>query len=110
MSGLLRDNLLDEMRTEISWLADAVTLLSDHLNLSSYTLCLLRNHVEPEEARSIERTLFVSFKDFDQLSFETVRTRVQDDFIASTQKPWTLPDELLKELINLKMKELRPQE
>lgn len=107
MSGLLKDELLNEMRVEMSWLMDAVIALADEMNLSSYTLCLLRHRVEPEEAQAIERIIFESYKDIDHLPFETIRSRVAKNFSDATQKRWFLTDELLRELIELKLSELR---
>lgn len=107
MSGLLQDDILNEMRIEMSWLMDAVIALANEMNLSSYTLCLLRHRVEPEEARAIERVIFENYKDIDHLSFEILRSRVVQDFSDTTQKPWSLTDELLRELVALKLSELR---
>lgn len=92
----------------MSWIINAITELSDHLKLSSYTLCLLRNKVEPEEARSIERIIFTKWKDLESTSFETLRLLISNEFTDSTQKPWALSDEVLKELISLKTAELMP--
>ncbi|MCU9975120.1 hypothetical protein FYZ35_03205 [Mobiluncus mulieris] len=108
MSGLLAKEIVNELRVEVSWIIDAITELSDCLKLSSYTLCLLRNRVEPEEAHSIERVIFIKWKNLESTSFETLRVLISNDFTASTQKPWTLSDEVLKELISLKVAELMP--
>lgn len=106
MSGLISEEIVNELRVEVSWIIDAITDLSDYLNLSSYTLCLLRNRVEPEEARSIERVIFVKWKNLESTSFETLRSLIGNDFTESTQKCWTLSDEVLKKLIDLKVAEL----
>lgn len=108
MSGLLREDIVDELRVEVSWIINAITELSDHLKLSSYTFCLLRNKVEPEEARSIERIIFTRWKDLESTSFETLRLLISNEFTDLTQKPWALSDEVLKELIKLKVAELMP--
>lgn len=101
MSGLLHDDILNEMRIEMSWLMDAVIALANEMNLSSYTLCLLRHRVEPEEARAIERVILRTIKISNHLSFEILRSRVVQDFSDATQKPWSLTDELLRELERL---------
>lgn len=106
MSGLIKEEILNELRVEVSWIIDAITDLSDHLKLSSYTICLLRHRVEPEEARSVERIIFTSGKNIESVSFETLRLRISKDFTDSTQKPWTLSDRVLKELLDLKIAEL----
>ncbi|MDO4412304.1 hypothetical protein [Cutibacterium sp.] len=108
MSGLLRDEIVNELRVEVSWISDAITELSDHLKLSSYTFCLLRNKVEPEEARSIERVIFTEWKELESTSFRTLRSLIIDDFTESTEKPWSLSDEVLKQLIEFKISELMP--
>lgn len=108
MSGLLKGETLNEVRVEISWIMEAITELSDHLKLSSYSICLLRNRVQPEEAQALERVLFFSFKDLGSIPFETLRSRVAQDFESSTNKPWTMCDDLLKELLDLKIAEIRP--
>ncbi|MDO4665096.1 MAG: hypothetical protein Q4A71_02650 [Actinomycetaceae bacterium] len=109
MSGLLRENIVSELRVEMSWVINAITELSDHLKISSYTLCLLRNRVEPEEARSIERINFTKWKDLESTSFETLRLLISNEFTESTQKSWALSDEVLKDLIDFKVAELMPQ-
>ncbi|MCS4536039.1 hypothetical protein [Corynebacterium sp. HS2168-gen11] len=108
MSGLLKEEIVSELRVEVSWIINAITELSDHLKLSSYTICLLRNRVEPEEARALERILFTKWKDLESTSFETLRLLISNEFTESTQKSWALSDEVLKELIRLKIAELMP--
>ncbi len=107
MSGLLKDELLNEIRVEISWLKTAVADICDELNLSSYVNCLITNHVEPEEAAAIERVIFQEFKVLNQLSFEELQSRIIASFEASYHKTWDLPDHLLKVLIELKTSELK---
>lgn len=108
MSGLIKEEIVNELRVEVSWIIDAITQLSDQIGLSSYTICLLRNRVEPEEARSIERVIFTKWKNLESTSFETLRLLISNDFTQSTQKPWTLSDKILKELIDFKVSELMP--
>ena len=107
MSGLLKDELLNEIRVEISWLKTAVADICDELKLSSYVSCLIKNHIEPEESAAIERVIFQSFKDLDRLSFEDLRSRIIASFEASYHKTWSRPDHLLQELIELKIAELK---
>lgn len=106
MSGFMRGELLNEIRTEISWLATAVTEISETLNLTSYHLTLLRYRVEPEEADAIERTLFFSYKELDSLDFSVLRQRVEKAFASATGKSWGMPDDQLKELIDQRITEI----
>ena len=108
MSGLIREEIVRELRVEVSWIINAIVELSDHFGFSSYATCLLRNRVEPEEARSIERIIFTKWKNLESTSFENLRSLISNDFTESTQKPWALSDEVLQELIDLKITELMP--
>ena len=68
MSGLIREEIVRELRVEVSWIINAIVELSDHFGFSSYATCLLRNRVEPEEARSIERIIFTKWKNLESTS------------------------------------------
>lgn len=107
MSGLIKENLYEEICTEISWLKQGILELSEKAGVNSYTLAILRNHMEPEEVQSIERVLFQNYKQLDSLSFAQLREKISKDFLENTCKEWLHEsDDILQEIIELKVKEL----
>ncbi|WIK63935.1 hypothetical protein [Gleimia hominis] len=106
MSGLIRDNLYEEIVTEISWMKNALVDIADKLQVSTYAVSLLRNRVEPEEAASLERVIFLNAKTIAEMPLAEVRSKIVKDFQSTTGKEWFLSDELLSELLEMKLREL----
>ena len=104
MSGLIKENLYEELCTEISWLKRCLVELSEKAGVNTYTVAVLRSYMEPEEVQSIERVLVRNYKQLDSLSFAELREKIAKDFFESTGKEWLCEsDETLQELIELKL-------
>lgn len=103
MSGLIKENLYNEIRTEISWIKHVLVDVADKMQVSTYAVCLLRNGVEPEEAASLERVIFLNAKTNLEMSFDEVRSQVVKHFESTTGKEWFLSDEVLSQLLELKI-------
>lgn len=107
MSGLMKEKITEEVLSEISWIRSAIVSLSDKLQVNTYEICLLRNCVEPEQAESIERVIFLHTLSIPNMSFMQIRQEIAQDFLSATGKEWGVTDQVLKELIELKLKELQ---
>lgn len=99
MSGLVKKNLINEMRAEISWLSRAVTQLAERAGVESYELTLLKYHIEPEVASAIEHVVFLMKVDTtlhdDDVFFQRVANRVEE----TVQTQYSLDEELDKEMV-----------
>lgn len=106
MSGLIGDRLYEELFTELSWVKTAISELSDTLHRDSYTISLLRNRVEPEDAQALEKVIFLTGRTIASMPFAEVRAKVVKEFSADTGKEWGLADNILQEILELKLSEL----
>lgn len=106
MSGLLSDELFEELSTELAWLKSAVVDLSERLQVNTYTTCILKHSVEPEEIQALERIIFLNALHIDTWPLECVKGQVAQRFFEITGKEWGLQDDVLQELLDLKLREL----
>ena len=55
MAGLLKDEFVSEVMTELSWIMRVIDDLCEKTGLETYESTLIKYRVQPEEAHAIEK-------------------------------------------------------
>ncbi|TCD54833.1 hypothetical protein EJ419_01680 [Alloscardovia theropitheci] len=99
MTGMYDDRFYEELRTGISWLSEAIAFLSEANGVESYEICLLKNKVEPEEAKAIENAFFLNARNANSLVDAEIERIVIDTFTKENPRfSWRMSRDVLMEL------------
>lgn len=99
MAGLLKDEFVSEVMTELSWIMRVIDDLCEKTGLETYESTLIKYRVQPEEAHAIEKFFGSHLQEIDALPLAEIRQKVAADFYETTGKPWHLADEILEKLL-----------
>ena len=102
----MNGNLDAEILTELSWIMSAIDAISSKIGVETYETTLIKYRVQPEEEQAISKFIAFHVQDLNSVSFDNVRNIVSKNFFDATKKNWTLPDDVLKKLIDLRRTEL----
>ena len=106
MAGLMKDMLADEMLTEMSWIMSAIEAICDKIGLETYEITLIKYRVQPEEEQAISKFIAFHARELDSLSIDDIREIVSRFFFETTQKQWSVSDDVLEKLVSLRRTEL----
>lgn len=106
MAGLMKDELHNEILTELSWIMNAIDTLSSRTGVETYEIVLIKYRVQPEEERAISKFLAFNLKNLNEFSIDDMRQQISTNFFEMTRKEWSLSDKVLKKLIKIRRDEL----
>lgn len=105
MSGLIKDNLISALMTEIAWLQDVVLELCNQLGYSSYTAHILKHRCQPEEIQAFEEAVFLLGPERNTATIEDLESRCITVFVEQTGKEWMMHRDVLATLFQLHLQE-----
>lgn len=106
MAGLIKENFKDEILTELSWIKNAINDISDRLKIETYEIALIKYCVQPEEEKAIDKFFVFNFKVLKKMKSYEKQELVSKYFFEMTNRKWTLDNDILDELIKLKLEKL----
>ena len=106
MAGLINNNLEEELLVELSWIKSVLVEIGETLNIHSFEMELLKNSIQPEEEKAINKLIALNFKKIKSLNTAERRNLLEKYFFSETGKTWTVPDEVSEKLIQLRLHEL----
>lgn len=106
MAGLIKENFNEEIVTEISWIMTVIDDLSSKYGIETYETVLIKNRIQPEEERAIDKFFVFNVKELENMQIEKIQEKIADYFMEMTKKQWSVSDEVVKKLIEIRKKEL----
>lgn len=109
MSGLVKQNIINELQTEVLWLRRVVVELSKRLGHTSYAAFILEQTLEPEEVAAFEQAVFRLGPGRRDVSIDDLEARCAEHFEKQTGKAWFMRKEVLTEMFRIHLDELYPE-
>lgn len=106
MAGLIKENFNEEIVTEISWIMTVIDDLSSKYGIETYETVLIKHRIQPEEERAIDKFFAFNVKELENMPIEKIQEKIADYFMEMTKKQWSVSDEVVKKLIEIRKKEL----
>ncbi|MGT2933105.1 hypothetical protein [Streptococcus catagoni] len=107
MAGLINDNFKEEILTELSWMMSALDDISFKYKIETYELILIKYRVQPEEEQVISKFIAMNNRTIQTFTIQEIQNWMSNEFLATFQKDWTISDDLVQKLIDLKSKQLK---
>lgn len=102
MAGLKKENLTNEVLTELSWIMNVIDDLCEKTGLETYQSTLIKYRIQPEEEHALNQYLFLHWRELDTLTTQDIRQGVAALFCEHTgKKPWSRPDDVLEKRVTL---------
>lgn len=102
MAGLIRDNLTEEILTELSWIMTAIDQISQKTGIETYETTLIKYRVQPEEEQTIDKFFVFNYNKLNTLQINDIQENLKEIFFELTGKEWTLSDEVVKKILQFK--------
>lgn len=99
MAGLIKNHFEEEVMTELSWIMRAIDTLCEKIGVESYEITLIKHRIQPEEEAAISYFLGHHARQLNTYSLNDMRQLIAKHFIETTNKPWTLSDDKLEQVI-----------
>ncbi|MEE3392959.1 MAG: hypothetical protein VZR00_06325 [Lachnospiraceae bacterium] len=106
MAGLIKENFEEELLTELSWIKSVLIDVGESLGVNSFEMELLKNYIQPEEEKAIDKLIALNFNKLKSLDMSERRKLLEEYFSGETDKNWTVPDNVSEKLIQLRLREL----
>jgi hypothetical protein len=106
MAGLINENFEEELLTELSWIKSVVVDIGEKLGINTFEIELLKNSIEPEEEKAINKLIVLNYKKIESLDIAERRKLLEKYFFNETGKSWNVPDEISEKLVQLRLEEL----
>lgn len=106
MAGLINENFEEELLTELSWIKSVIVDIGEKLGINSFEMELLKNSIEPEEEKAINKLIVLNYKNIKSLDIAERRKLLEKYFFNETGKSWNVPDEISEKLVQLRLEEL----
>lgn len=106
MAGLIKSELKNEILTELSWIMNAIDILSSKAGIETYEIALIKYRVQPEEEQAISKFITLHARKLDGFSTSDMQQVISEIFFEMTKKQWSLSNEVLEKLITLRRTEL----
>lgn len=101
MAGLQKENLTNEVLTELSWIMNVIDDLCEKAGLETYQSTLIKYRIQPKEEHALNQYLFLHWRELDTLTTQDIMQDVAALFVEHTGKPWSQPDDVLEKLVTL---------
>lgn len=95
MAGLIKENFVFEVMTELSWIKRVLAEVCENLEIDTYESTLLKYHVETEE----EGQMMNYRANFLHSPYEEIRALMAKGFEKAYGKPFGIRTEVLEKLI-----------
>lgn len=101
MAGLQKENLTNEILTELSWIMNAIDELCEKTGLETYKTTLIKYRIQPEEEHALNHYLLLHWRTLDTMTTQDIQQGVAALYNEHTRKPWSQSDDVLEKLVAL---------
>lgn len=106
MAGLIECEFKEEILTELSWIMSVIDDISTKTGLETYETVLIKNRVQMQEEQAISKFFALNFNRLDALTITEIQKKIIQYYTEITKREWTLSDELVQKLVELKRQQL----
>ncbi|WP_068268675.1 hypothetical protein [Caviibacter abscessus] len=107
MAGMVKEEFKEEVLTELSWIMNVIDDLCTKTNLETYETVLIKNRVQMQEEKAINKFIFFNFKNLDTITIDKTQEMIAKYYYEMTKRKWSLSDEVVQKLISLKLQQLK---